>query len=340
MALLYEGGVRLRNALFEASLLRRRRLSRPVISVGNITMGGTGKTPLVIHIANTIARAGAVPVLLSRGYGRKTRIPVLLPPGETARDAADLLGDEPAIIRRHVPQIWLGIAPDRHLVGERISRRVPGSVFILDDGFQHRRLHRDLDLVVVDASRPLSENRMFPRGTLREPLAGLNRAQLIIVNGAPSSPGVQATEAFLSRNSPGIPLFHCRQQISRLVPMDAWRGAGAEDGRLVEKNMEPAFLVAAVGNPERFLGAVRALGVDIRGSRFFRDHYRPDSSEWARCIREARLAGAGALITTEKDAIKIGADLDFPMLVAVQSTDLVEQAELERLIGSLLEGNG
>jgi tetraacyldisaccharide 4'-kinase len=247
-----------------------------------------------------------------------------------------LIGDEPALVRRHVPEIWLGISSDRHAVGLRILQRAARAVFLLDDGFQHRRLHRDLDVVLIDRSQPLEHNRLLPGGTLREPLTGLRRADLLVINGSRQDAGDDPIHALLKRIHPDGTVFHCTQPIERLVFFDDWLEKGPGCSPCVD--VPPVFLVAAIGNPERFRSDVSARGIAIRGARLYRDHFSPSLRDWSSCVAEARACGAGALLATEKDAIKLSGMLDFPLLVAVQSTRLEEQVELERIIQALIEG--
>jgi tetraacyldisaccharide 4'-kinase len=335
--LLFEGLVRARNRTYDARLLPQFRLPHPVISIGNLTVGGSGKTPLVIHVAQTVCRMGGIPVLLSRGYGTALKAPVILPPGEGVCFPAQILGDEPAVVRRHEPRLWLGISPDRHAAGLRISQPGAAMLFILDDGFQHRRLKRDLDLLVIDRTQPLAQNRMVPRGTLREPLSGLRRADLVVINGQHIGGSYDPIEAAIREIKPNVVVFHCTQQIKRLVPFDEWQGKNTAAEPF--QDCVGAFLVAAIGNPERFRWDVQTLGIQIKGARFFRDHSRLRPSQWLSCAREARASGAGALITTEKDAIKISHALDFPLYVAVQSTQLAEQSKLEQMLRKMIGGN-
>lgn len=336
LGVVYEAFVRARNRMYDGGLLHQQRLPHPVISIGNLTMGGSGKTPLVIHLAEIISRAGATPVLLSRGYGRNAKHDAVVEPQQDA-SAADQVGDEPALARRRVPPLWLGISANRHAVGLSISARCAHAVFILDDGYQHRRLARDLNILVIDRSQPLSSNRVVPRGTLREPLRGASRADIVVINGRCDSAGFDQIEQCVRKHvKPGAATFHCTQEIESLAPLASWRDRRQQG--CPAAMAAPAFLVAAVGNPERFRRDILALGVEIKGTRFFRDHFALRSDHWLSCVSEARACGAGALITTEKDAIKLTGEIDFPLLVAVQSTRLKEQSELETRIGMLIEG--
>jgi tetraacyldisaccharide 4'-kinase len=333
--LVFEFAVRLRNLSFDRSLRRQQRLAHPVISVGNLTMGGSGKTPLVIHIARMIARLHRVPVLLSRGYGRLSRQPQVVTPGAAVAAPVDSLGDEPALIRRREPQLWVGISSNRYAIGKQIEGRTAGPVFLLDDGFQHRRLHRDLDILVIDRTQPLSLNRVFPRGSLREPVSGLGRAGLVMINGGfPDPPDPLGAE--IRRIKPDASLFHCSQRIGSLMEYARWNQH--EGGGVPDVSASSAFLVAAIGNPGRFANDVREYGIEVRGARFFRDHYRLNAVDWRECAEAARRTGAAALLTTEKDAIKLCSDLDYPLLVAIQSMQVHEESAFELMVRLVIEG--
>jgi len=364
--LLYEAVIRVRTRLYSASLLPTNRLPAPVISIGNITTGGTGKTPLVIYVARTLSDMGCSPAVLTRGYGRaRSGRPHILSPGETVPSPSRTLGDEPALIRRHIPAAWMGVSKNRFLTGTILSKRDRRIVFILDDGFQHLKLHRDLDVVILDSSQALSSNRIFPRGTLREPLAGLQRCDVFVINGSGDTADSRSVETEVRRWNREAEIFECRQIIRSLLPFSAWAenalkpGAlsGASENKIrvgrvsgsagtarTAPSLEaqpslpaPAYLVSAVGNPERFQRDIRRLGIDVRGARFFADHYRLKEKDWRDCIQAARRSGAGSVITTEKDAVKIEHPPDFPLLVAVQSTEFSDASAFESVLKKSIE---
>ncbi len=335
--LFFEAAVRVRNHLYSAGMLTAARLPRPVISVGNLTLGGSGKTPLVIHVGRTLAALGCTPAILSRGYGRAgPSRPLILSPGETVPDPVPSLGDEPTLIRRHLPGAWLGVAPDRYAAGLRIVERCRNTVFVLDDAFQHRRIHRDLDIVIIDRTQPLAENRVFPRGSLREPPSSLARSGIVVLNGRTTGPGNGEFERMIRKISPSCSLFHCSQKIDSLVPFDVWNGSERRD--CGPHGYTRVFVVSALGNPARFLADVRESGVGVAGHRFYRDHHRLTGRDWDRCVAEARSAGAEALVITEKDAVKAAGAPDFPLLVAVQSTHLENQPEFDRGLARIMGG--
>lgn len=338
--LIFESLVRARGALYSFGLAAQRRLPNPVISIGNLTMGGSGKTPLVISTARIVTGLGYQPAILTRGYKRKgPAAPLVLSPGETAASPAEALGDEPALMRRHLPSSWMGISKNRFATGQEIARRAGRVVFILDDGFQHRRLHRDLDIVVIDASQPLASNRIFPRGTLREPPGSLKRCGAVVVNRGAGAADA-AVESEIRSIHPAAAVFHCLQRIGALVPFARWRQAGpdpAEESERREEAHGPAYVVAALGNPGRFLRDLRQMGIEVSGTSLFRDHHQLSPKDWQACSGDARRRGARAIVVTEKDAVKIGEPPDFPLLVAVQSTEIDEREEFECLIRKTVE---
>jgi tetraacyldisaccharide 4'-kinase len=326
-SLAYEALVRVHAFLYANGLLSQNRLPAPVISIGNLTMGGSGKTPLVIYVARMLAKLGFDPAILSRGYRRQYPNELrIIPPEETILSPAIMLGDEPALIRRHLASAWMGICKNRFEAGSNIAKLHAGIVFVLDDGFQHRELHRDLDIVVIDRTQPLRTNRLFPRGTLREPLSALRRCHMVVINGIPDGKPDLLEEEIRSLHS-GASIFNCIQSIHSLIPFSSWKDSltsGDPGG-----GVKSAYVATALGNPLRFCDDVRKSGVEVRGYSFFRDHHRLQKRDWLACMEDARSKGVEAIITTEKDAIKITQPPDFPLLVAVQTTRMSDEDAFE-----------
>jgi tetraacyldisaccharide 4'-kinase len=327
LRLAFEALVRLRNGAYSANWLHRHRLACPVISIGNITMGGTGKTPLAIHVAQMLIGLGHTPAFLSRGYGRLSGGTIILPPGKEIPDPVSALGDEPALIQRRVPAAWIGISKNRFEAGKMIEQQKKVA-FILDDGFQHRRLFRDLDIVVVDGSQALESNRIFPSGTLREPISSLRRCQLIVFNGLQED--MHPIEASIGNVGSRAKIIRCEQRIKSLIPFPDWQrnneftpGGGG---------VKTAFAVAALGNPERFLQDLCRTGIDVKGKKLFPDHHRLSQIDWTSCCEEARMQAVDALVTTEKDAIKVSHPPEFPLMVATQSTETFDDGALEKAL--------
>jgi tetraacyldisaccharide 4'-kinase len=335
--LIFEALVRGRNRAYAFGLLEQHKLPAPVISVGNITMGGAGKTPLVIYLAQKLLRLGFSPAILSRGYGRQNpNESYILQPGQAVAAPALTLGDEPALIQRHVPVAWMGISKDRFSAGCEIAEKVRKPVFVLDDGFQHRRLYRDLDIAIIDRSQRLKTNRIFPMGTLREPISELRRCHMVVINGMPDprdGPDPVASEIRAIHEKAKI--FYCAQTIRALIPFFSWLKVQAIGNQAGE--VRSAYLVAAVGNSERFYRDVRQLGVEVKGSRFFSDHHWITPNDWRICIEAARAKAADAIIITEKDAVKLSRPPDFPLQVAVQSTDISDAGAFEQALKDHIE---
>ena len=178
---LFRVGVRLRNMAFDHAWLITRELPCPVISVGNLTVGGTGKTPMVIYLAEKIQKMGFKPAILSRGYRRKGKGTTIVSDGRKPPLDYTESGDEPALMAQRLPKIPIVVDEIRFRGGTHLVRKFDPDVVILDDGFQHRWLHRDLDIVLMDAASPFSDGKMLPAGRLREPPKNLKRADLVAI---------------------------------------------------------------------------------------------------------------------------------------------------------------
>jgi len=344
--MIYQCGVYLRNRAFDAGFLSIRSLTRPVMSVGNLTLGGTGKTPFVIHMAGLLKEMGCETAILTRGYGRiepgKT---IIIPPENKTDSSASRIGDEPALMSRRLPEAWLGVSSDRFRAANAICRHEDHSdkiVFILDDGFQRRDIRRDLDIVMVDPAQPPDSERIFPVGALREPPTELRRAHVIVINGTESSDTWETrSEHFeaivknLRKYAPKADYFHCVQRIKAITPFSDWLDFHTTHHLYFLP--KTAFLAAAIGNPDRFKRDVLNLGIEMRGCAFFSDHAVISEKDWHKCVNAARKAKADAIIITEKDAIKIVKPPDFPLMVAVQSTDLTEAARFREILQTTCE---
>jgi tetraacyldisaccharide 4'-kinase len=277
----YATATRARNMLFDAGVRRVHRLPRPVLSVGNITTGGTGKTPVVLWLAGELRSMGTRPAVLLRGY-RST-------PGGFSDEAA-LLERRLNAHRDGAAQVPVMPDPDRVAGGLAVMRDHPDvDVFVLDDGFQHRRLGRDFDLVLIDATNPFGYARVLPRGLLREPLVGLKRADAFLVTRADvAGTDAEAVTRELARLHPVAPVYRCAHEL------DATSVAGRR-----------AFAFCAIGNPGSFVVALTAAGVGVVGSRAFADHHAYAPRDLASLRDEAAAAGAEVLVTTEKDWVKV-----------------------------------
>ncbi len=277
-----------------------RRLDVPVISVGNLTMGGTGKTPCVLHLAGLLHAAGRAPAILTRGYGRHGLANDLaVAPG--AQVSVEESGDEPQIfIRSGLAAV--GIGADRARTAALVQERFPADVFLLDDGFQHVRLARDVDIVLIDALDPFGGGEVFPLGRLREPVASLARADAVVITRSQFSDLAPAIESAVRKVRPDALVLR-----SDIEP-EAWVDAGT--GALHRFDSPPFAAAGAfcgLGNPQSFRRTLQRLGIEPAAWFEFDDHHRYRPMELRSMVHQAAASGATALVTTEKDAMNLGA---------------------------------
>jgi tetraacyldisaccharide 4'-kinase len=267
--------VQARQKLYDAGILPTLRLHHPVISVGNLTVGGTGKTPLVIALAEEFSERGFRPVILSRGYGRKSRGIVI--DGSNWEDA----GDEPFLMKRRLGKVHVVVGADRYAAGLAAEKNQLGNLFILDDGFQHRRLHRDVDILAVDPVEWAEGEALLPAGAWREPKSAAARAHLACVQDIPG----------MVMPSLPIPVFTVRNEVE---------GIYSADGRVETESLKQSAVVAFAGiaKPQRFFSTVESIGIHPLRCVPFRDHH--DYSK-----KEIDELGGDILITTEKDAMRL-----------------------------------
>jgi tetraacyldisaccharide 4'-kinase len=281
----------------------RRKLDVPVIGVGNLTMGGTGKTPCVLRLAELLKERGHTPGILTRGYGRTSPVPVLgLPVGATVR--AEESGDEPQIfLRAQVAPV--GIGADRYRTGNLLREQFGVDAMLLDDGFQHVKLARDFDVVLLDGLNPFGGGEVFPMGRLREPVEALSRADAILITRSESSDLAPAIERVVRRWNPRAPIFRARIEAGWWVEHRTGRHI-----RAAELKLERAGVFCGLGNPQSFYRTLDTLGTRCVDYQEFEDHHRYRPHELKRMAEQFRRGGATALATTEKDAVNLceGAD--------------------------------
>jgi 3-deoxy-D-manno-octulosonic-acid transferase len=282
-----------------AKLKHVARLPVPVVSVGNITTGGTGKTPVVIELLREFRDAGAG--LLTRGYGRTIRDDVLLHDAED-RLPVSVTGDEAQLCRR-VTGVPVGIGGDRWKTGMRLLEVADVRILFLDDGFQHLQLHRDFDLVLIDALRPFGDGELIPLGRLREPLNGLKRADAFLITRTDEAPNTAAIESVLRSHNSAAPVFHARTAPAK------WLGAdGSEFGPArFAHHLGTARTIAfcGLGNPRAFWHTLDRMGIEAVHRYTYDDHHQYTPPEIRRLARHARDVGATVLVTTSKDMINL-----------------------------------
>lgn len=333
-------GVALRHAAYRQGWFHTRRLERPVISVGNLSVGGTGKTPLVAFLARTLLKLGWKPGILTRGYGRRGRALIVLPPAisGTAREVDPrAVGDEPALLARALPEVPIVVCADRYRGGRLAEEELNVNVHILDDGFQHLALARDVDLVVLDATQPLSDGALLPAGRLREPVTALQRADVVVFSrtdlGDP-----ERLMGCVAQINPRARMFRSTTKLCGLREFasgetsapDAWRGESVQ-----------AF--CGLGNPQAFFADLRRWGITAASEEIFPDHHLYTQTELDRLSEKAHQSGATALVTTEKDALNFPPQWkpDMPLLVCTIQAEVVEAGDFEAaIVARLRPGTG
>ena len=308
-----------RNRRYDVDPKRVRRAAVPVISVGNLTLGGTGKTPLVEWIARWLGRHGVRVTVISRGYGAK----------------AGAKNDEALELEQKLPDVPHLQSPDRVEAAERAIEELGCELIVLDDAFQHRRIHRDLDIVLLDALEPFGFGHVFPRGTLREPPSGLRRADVVLL-----SRSDLLDEAERDR---------IRRQVHRHAPKASWgelthapRVLQSSSGREASVESLTGRAVAAfcgVGNPSGFRHTLKSCGYQLAGFREFPDHHPYGRADVESLIRWADELDVEAIVCTHKDLVKLGVDElgRHPLWAVVIGVELVVgQEELESKLAALL----
>lgn len=288
--------VRLRRALYAHGIMTSHRLSCPVIAVGNITVGGTGKTPTVAALAAALHQRGHRVAVLTRGYrGRSVSAPCVVSDGSTIHATAVQAGDEALMLARQLPGIPVLAAKDRVAAGQVAVARFQSGVIILDDGFQYHRLCRDVDIVLLNARDPFGNGFLLPRGTLREELSALSRASLILLSKT-GSDGAALRE--VSRHAPDVPVF-----TAALHSVACRRAASAQTIALESLAGTCVVGLCSIGDPEYFFSMLQNLGVARVERCAFPDHHAFTDRDW-RSIA-ACAATADWIVTTEKDIAKI-----------------------------------
>ena len=328
---LFATHVRMR--LYEQGWLRQRRLPCPVVSVGNLTVGGTGKTPMAMWVSQKLLEQGKKPCILSRGYRRKHAREFLLVSDGTSVLAGPLeAGDEPYLMATRCPGIVVAVGADRYELGRWVLNQMPIDCFVLDDGFQHLGLDRDVNLLLVDSSDPAGIQALLPVGRLREPLGEARRASDIVltrVEDVSMIPNVlePIQRAMGLSVDPITTTFTVKKLIgaSDAVPLSDVRG-------------KKAFLFSGIGNPKPFRRTVDALGVRVVDELVFRDHEAYGRSRIEDVHRRIEQRQPDLALTTEKDLIKVQAhwSISTPLFaVCLELEFLNGQSRLEKALSAL-----
>jgi len=323
-AFIYGIVIFLRNFLFSKGWLKIHRADAAVISIGNITTGGTGKTPLVIWLCNFLRNSGSKCAILTRGY-----------------KADENYGDEPAVLAESCPEVEVVVNPDRVSGAVEAISRFGAKVLIMDDGFQHRRLGRDLDIVTIDGTVPFGYGKLLPAGLLREPVTALKRADAAVITRCD-----QVDEAELTQLENRLKRINPEMVVARSVHAPVC--AKSIDNREINPGTlkgKKIFAFCGIGNPDAFLNTVGELGAELVGSRVFDDHYHYTNDCLADIYEQAQRLDADLILTTQKDWVSFSPsakpnaseDVNFAYL-AIELRFISGEDKITQLIKSALAG--
>ena len=323
-SLVYGAVAHLKARAYRTGLRKARRLNGIVVSVGNLTVGGTGKTPLVLWIAKKWLDEGKKVGILTRGYRGET-----IAADSQNRAAVSSTSDEVRLLQERLGnRVLFGIGADRFEKGAKlVSQGIDH--FILDDGFQHLRLARDVDVVLIDGLNPFGGGHVLPAGRLREPLSAFGRADIVVINRSTASPAI---ETVVRRHSQAA-VFYAQPRIESIRVV--------ENDRLSDRPFDltgaKAFVFCGIGNPQGFLATLRDTAAQVVGHKFLPDHHRYAERDAARIQTEAQAAGASVLVCTEKDFYNLNGSFrgNLPVVCVTISLSIQREAEFWHQINSL-----
>jgi tetraacyldisaccharide 4'-kinase len=295
----YSGVVRLRNSLYSKGIFKSHSVNAAVISIGNITVGGTGKTPLVVWLYKYLQEKQINCAILTRGYKTQAK------GRATSYNRRATATDEPGILSENCPHAKVMVNPDRLAGATEAIDRFGAKLLIMDDGFQHRRLARDLDIITIDATQPFGYDKIFPAGLLREPVASLKHADTVVITRCDQIPDTELNKLetklrtinpdMLITRSIHAPVF-AQTMDSKQIGIDQLKG-------------KKIFAFCGIGNPEAFLNTIRTLGGELVGSKIYNDHYHYTNACLDDIYGQAEHLGADLVLTTQKDWTKIISNL-------------------------------
>lgn len=312
--------IRLRIFCYERGILSKKRIACPVISIGNITTGGTGKTPFTIYLAEQWQKKGKKVGIVSRGYRRKNKAEVVLvSDGVRPLETPKSVGDEPYLIAERLKGVPVVVANDRYQGCRFLMREFKVDLILLDDGFQHIQLHRDQNILLIDATRPFGNGALLPRGPLREPVSEIRRADYVIFTRIDARE--ELNRLFDAVAAFGRPFIKSRFKASALIDL-----SNESTHPVSDLKGQSILVFCAIGNPSAFLDQLSRLGAKIKETLFFRDHHFYNEADIVAIKNRSETRGLKRIVTTEKDAVKLKnlSTLDLDIWVLRVDVDFLE----------------
>jgi tetraacyldisaccharide 4'-kinase len=333
----YGGAVRLRRTFYKRSVFKSKKLSRPVISIGNVTAGGTGKTPMTIYVANVVKALGYNVAVVSRGYkGKAEKMGGIVSDGETLLMAPEVAGDEPYMLAARLKGVPVIVGKNRFKAGRLAIRKFAPDIIILDDGFQHLKLERDLDLVLLDCRQPLGNGHLLPRGMMREPASSLCCADAIVLTRADMANNKEMTSLlqrfrFHERKKPVFRAFH-KPIVYKIINENKNIKKASRQSRDCMKGCT-VFAFSGLADNHNFRRTLEDLECNVAGHFEFSDHYSYSDSDLNNIVTTAEKRMSECLVTTEKDYVRIAHKITWPNDLYVIGIEIEFDADAERFNG-------
>lgn len=310
--------------LYRSGIFKPKKLKSKVISIGNITLGGTGKTPLVIYLSQKLKERKTKVAVLTRGYKRKKKELIELVEENKNRIPWAEVGDEPYLLASRLHDVPVMVSKDRRTSGVCAEKKYQAEVLILDDGFQHWRLFRDLDIVVIDSTNPFGNSRLFPAGILREPLSSLKRADILVLTKSDQISNKHELIRILRTYNQDAPIV---ERVYKINSIETWLDHSLVEEKSLQGKKGLAF--SGIGNPVSFEKSLKLLKVEVLKHHQFPDHFFYQKRDILNLEKEAGKLGADFMITTEKDSVRIPimSDLEIPIYVFKIDLEITEGEE-------------
>ena len=336
LSLIYSKLIDARNALYENGVLKSHSFNIPVISVGNITIGGTGKTPLVAYVANVLAERSERVCVISRGYRRENeKQHVLVSDSKKILSNFKTAGDEPIELAKKLLGKAIVIADaNRARAGRRAIEEFGATTLVLDDGFQHIKINRDLDIITIDGTNPFGNQKTLPSGILREPIKNLRRSDLVIVTRANLVKNTNNLKKMIKFLHPDCEVFIAKNKTSKIISLkhylDDSVSINISGSDILEK---PSLAFCALGNPNNFFDQLIDNGFNISAEKSFRDHHFYNQKDIRELEKSAIESSCEILLTTAKDAVKLEEiKFEFPVFIIESTLSFDQEKKLRGMI--------